>query len=85
MTGGIQRDGIEDISQSSLKFLLKLFVKHFAVRRGEADPINRDEKNAISTFANDDENSDNFIRNENILDDNVVYEIRNAKTSINLL
>ena len=67
--GGLQWDGIEDISQSSLKFLLKLFVKHFAVRRRQSGS----HKNAISTFANDDEKiRDNFTRNENILADNVV-------------
>ena len=71
---------------SSLKFLLKLFVKHFAVRRGEVDLINWAEKNAISTFANDDEN-----RATTLLEMRISWMImlcmrsENAKTSINLL
>ena len=76
---GIQWDGIEDISQSSLKFLLKLFVKHFAVRRGEVDLINRGEKNAISTFANDDERIATTLLEMRIFWLIMLYEIRKCQ------
>ena len=48
---------------SSLKFLLKLFVKHFAVRKERTGDLYPAEKNAISTSPDGDENSHNFIRN----------------------